>query len=124
MSKFQVIAILLLVTLVAFVELAEMEAKNSKLMEKLKAPASNSLKNENMNENNNRMKREAVEKLKASDANNKLKGGGYGYYNSYDSYYPYYDSYYPYYDSYYYDSYGSYDSYYYDSYYYDSYYRR
>ena len=60
-----------------------------------------------LNTNNNRVKRETVDKLKALDKNNnKLKGGNYygSYYNSY------YDSYY--------------DSYYYDSYYYDSYYKK
>ena len=95
MSKFQLYTIFLLVCMILIVELANVPNA------KLKAPLK-------------RMKREAGNKLKSMDGNNKLKGGGYGYYGSYDSYYPYYDSYY---GSNYYDSYGSYDSYYYDSYY-------
>ena len=101
MSKFQLYTIFLLVCMVVIVELANVPNA------KLKAPGSPLKAPLNANK---RMKREAGNKLKSMDGNNKLKGGGYGYYDSYDSYYPYYDSYY-------YDSYGSYDSYYYDSYY-------
>jgi hypothetical protein len=89
--------------MVVIVELANVpNAKLKSPGSPLKAP---------LNGNNKRIKREAADKLKSMDKNNKLKGGS-GYYP-----YGYYDSYYnSYYDSYY-DSYDYYDSYYYDSYY-------